>query len=82
MAVRSGGRPGLLHLDGQTLAYAREASGVCVVAVFNISADPCRVVLPGLPEMQDVLNGCQVSLTREGLCVELPGRTGAFLTAL
>ncbi|HPH98272.1 MAG TPA: alpha-amylase family glycosyl hydrolase [Anaerolineaceae bacterium] len=72
----------LLHLDGQTLAYAREASGVCVVAVFNISADPCRVVLPGLPEMQDVLNGCQVSLTREGLCVELPGRTGAFLTAL
>ncbi len=69
----------LLHLDDQTFAYARESAAGCVAAVFNLSTEPRRVFLPGLSLMRDALNACLVTQEKDGLVVELPARTGAFL---
>ena len=69
----------LLHLDGQILTYARESAEGCVVVAFNLSAEPQRFSLPGLPAMRDALNNSPVTPTSDGLIVELAPQTGAFL---
>ncbi len=69
----------LLHLDDQTFAYARESAAGMVVAAFNLSAEPRRIFLPGLPLLNDALNNCPVTPENGGLTLDLPAQTGAFL---
>ncbi len=69
----------LLHLDDQIFAYARESASGVVVAAFNLSTEPRRIFLPGLPLMRDALNNCPVTQENGALVVDLPAQTGAFL---
>lgn len=69
----------LLHLDDQTFAYARESAAGMVVAAFNLSAEPRRIFLPGLPPLRDALNNCPITPENGGQTLDLPARTGAFL---
>lgn len=70
-----------LHLDSQaqTFAYARESTEGRVVVVFNLSLEPRQVFLPGVPPLRDALDACAVTPVEEGLLVDLPPQTGAFL---
>lgn len=69
----------LLHLDALTFAYARESAAGRVVAAFNLASEPRCIFLPGLPPMQDVLNHCLITHETDGIVMELPSQTGAFL---
>lgn len=69
----------LLHLGDQTFAYARESANGRIVAAFNLSPEPRKILLRDLPQMRDMLNGCPITLEGNQLMLELPPLTGAFL---
>ncbi|MCS6992474.1 MAG: alpha-amylase family glycosyl hydrolase [Anaerolineales bacterium] len=69
----------LIHLEEQTMAYVREAANEQIAVAFNLSPQVRRIFLAGLPLMHDALNKCPTQAASNGLWVELPPMTGAFL---
>ncbi|PWH15914.1 MAG: alpha-amylase [Anaerolineae bacterium] len=69
----------LLHLDEQTLAYARQSADGLVIAAFNLAPTSRRMFLPGISLMHDALHNGRTWAEQQGLWLELPAQSGAFL---